>query len=58
MIHTSKTVAVGNQESIIDSPIVLYRGDREVEVEFTLTGNKYTFSNGGNVIKLLYMCYK
>ena len=51
MIHTSKTVAVGNQESIIDSPIVLYRGDREVEVEFTLTGNKYTFSNGGNVIK-------
>ena len=51
MIHTNRTVTVGNQESIIDSPIILYRGDREVEVEFTLNGNKFTFTNGGNVIK-------
>ena len=51
MIHTNRTVTVGNQESIIDSPIILYRGDREVEVEFTLNGNKFTFANGGNVIK-------
>jgi len=34
MIHTIRTVAVGDQESKIDSPIILYRGDREVEVEF------------------------
>ena len=51
MIHTNRTVTVGNQESIIDNPIILYRGDREVEVEFTLNGNKFTFTNGGNVIK-------
>ena len=51
MIHTNRTVTVGNQESIIDSPIILYRGDREVEVEFTLNGNKFTFTNGGNVIR-------
>ena len=51
MIHTNRTVTIGNQESIIDSPIILYRGDREVEVEFTLNGNKFTFTNGGNVIK-------
>ena len=28
MIHTIRTVAVGDQESKIDSPIILYRGDR------------------------------
>lgn len=51
MIHTIRTVAVGGQESKIDSPIILYRGDREVEVEFTINGSKFTFTNGGNVIK-------
>ena len=51
MIHTNRTVAVGDQESKIDSPIILYRGDREVEVEFTINGSKFTFTNGGNVIK-------
>ena len=42
MIHTIRTVAVGDQESKIDSPIILYRGDREVEVEFTINGSKFT----------------
>ena len=51
MIHTIRTVAVGDKESKIDSPIILYRGDREVEVEFTINGSKFTFTNGGNVIK-------
>ena len=51
MIHTIRTVAVGDQESKIDSPIILYRGDREIEVEFTINGSKFTFTNGGNVIK-------
>ena len=51
MIHTIRTVTVGDQESKIDSPIILYRGDREVEVEFTINGSKFTFTNGGNVIK-------
>lgn len=51
MIHTIRTVAVGDQESKIDSPIILYRGDREVEVEFTINGSDFTFTNDGNVIK-------
>lgn len=51
MIHTSRTVTVGKTESIINEPIVLYRGDREVEVEFAIVGSKFTFSKGGNVIK-------
>ena len=44
MIHTNRIVTVGKQECIIDRPIVLYRGDREVEIEFTLVGNEFTFS--------------
>ena len=51
MIHTSRTVTVGKMESIINEPIVLYRGDREVEVEFLIVGSKFMFTNGGNVIK-------
>lgn len=51
MIHANRIVTVGEQESIIDRPIVLYRGDREVEIEFTLVGNEFTFSKEGNVIK-------
>lgn len=51
MIHTNRIVTVGEQESIIDRPMVLYRGDREVEIEFTLVGNEFTFSEDGNVIK-------
>lgn len=51
MIHTNRIVTVGEQESIIDRPVVLYRGDREVEIEFTLVGNEFTFSEDGNVIK-------
>ena len=51
MIHTNRIVTVGEQESVVDRPIVLYRGDREVEIEFTLVGNEFMFSTEGNVIK-------
>lgn len=51
MIHTNRVVTVGENESIIDRPIVLYRGDREVEIEFELVGNEFMFSKEGNVIK-------
>lgn len=51
MIHTSRTVTVGKMESVINEPIMLYRGDREVEIEFDIIGSKFMFSNGGNVIK-------
>ena len=44
MIHTNRTVTVGNQESTIDSPIILYRGDKEIEVEFAIIGNKFTLT--------------
>ena len=51
MIHTNRVVMVSEEKSTINSPIILYRGDREVEVEFTINGHKFMFTNGGNVIK-------
>ena len=51
MIHTNRIIIVGEQESSINGPIILYRGDGEVEVEFTISGHKFMFTNGGNVIK-------
>lgn len=51
MIYTGRTITVGEQESIIDKPILLYRGDRDIIVEFTLIGNNYSFAEDDNVIK-------
>ena len=51
MIYTGRTITVGGQESIIDKPILLYRGDRDVLIEFTLVGDDYSFADEGNVIK-------
>ena len=44
MIFTEKTVTINNNQSTIDSPIVLYRGDYNVEVRFTLISSPYKYS--------------
>ena len=51
MIYTGRTITVGGQESIIDKSILLYRGDRDVLIEFTLVGDDYSFADEGNIIK-------
>lgn len=51
MIHTSRKITIDDKQCAIDSPIILYRGDREIEVEFTIVGNRYTFHKDGNVIE-------
>lgn len=51
MIYTRRTIKVGAKGSTMDEPIVLYRGDREVEIEFTISGSKYMFGERGNVIE-------
>ena len=51
MIHTSRIITVGKEESTLNDPIILYRGDRQVEVEFEIIGSDYTYTNGDNVIK-------
>ena len=37
MIFTDRTIRVKKGASSIDNPIVLYRGDKEVEIRFTLS---------------------
>lgn len=38
MIHTSRIITVGKEESTLNYPIMLYRGDRQVEVDFNFVG--------------------
>ena len=42
MICTTRTVSVGNTTSSVDSPIVLYKGDRGIEITFEIN-NKFKF---------------
>lgn len=51
MIYTERKVSIKNDIATIDSPIILFRGDREVEIMFTIIDSKFKFdSNKGNVI--------
>ena len=46
MIFTERTITVSKDtSSMSNSPIVLYRGDREVEIRFTIVENPYKYSN-------------
>ena len=53
MIFTERKVTVNNDIATIDKNIVLFRGDREVEVRFTVMyeGVKYRKNSGENVIE-------
>ena len=49
MIFTDRTIMVKNGTSSINDTIVLYRGDREVEIRFTLNeGSPFKFGSGTN----------
>ena len=51
MIYTERKVSIKNDNATIDSPIILFRGDREVEIMFTIIDSKFKFeSTKGNVI--------
>lgn len=51
MIYTERKVSIKNNKATIDSPIILFRGDREVDIMFTIVDSKFKFeSNKGNVI--------
>ena len=50
MIHTNRIIMVGEEKSTINSSIILYRGDREIEVVFTIIQNKFKFASGDNLI--------
>jgi len=50
MIFTSRTIKVNRGKSSIDEPIILYRGDFEVEVRFAILESNYRFKSGVNLI--------
>ena len=49
MIFTEKKITITNNECKIDSPVVLYRGDYNVEVRFTLLNCPYKYSDKNTV---------
>ena len=60
MIFTDRTVKVKRGVSSINKPIILYRGDREVEIRFTLKEEApFMFSKetGSNIIEVSEAAY-
>ena len=53
MIYRDCTINVKNDTSELDKDIILYRGDREIELYFTIVENQYKYkvSSGDNLIK-------
>ena len=50
MIFTERVITVRKGVSTIDEPVILYRGDYEVEVRFTIINSRFKFIGGTNVI--------
>lgn len=50
MIYTDRTITVQNGTSRIDSSIILYRGDREVEITFAILQQSFKFAKSDNLI--------
>lgn len=51
MIFTDRVIAVRKGESKINDPIIVYRGDYELEVRFTIMNSKFKFMSGRNLIE-------
>ena len=56
MIRTSRTVSVGDTDSTINLPIILYKGDRGVEVLFEIN-NRFKFVDSNNLIESSHASY-
>ena len=60
MIFTNRTVKVKRGVSSINTPIILYRGDREVEIRFTLKEEApfmFNKETGSNIIEVSEAAY-
>ena len=49
MIFTERQIVVRKGKSTIDEPVILYRGDFDVSVKFTIVETKFRFKNGINL---------
>ena len=45
MIYVERTITVSNDRSSIEKPILLYKGDKNVEVQFTIKSNPFKYAN-------------
>ena len=50
MIFTERQITVRNGKSSIDAPVILYRGDFEVSIKFTIMESKFRFKSGVNLV--------
>lgn len=51
MIVTDRTITVRKGVSSIDDPVIVYRGDYEVAIRFTIMNSKFKFMSGVNMIE-------
>ena len=49
MIFTERTITIRNDSASINTPVILYRGDKNVEVRFTLVESPYKYSNRDSI---------
>ena len=49
MIFTERTITIRNDSSTMNAPVILYRGDKNVEVRFTLVESPYKYSNRDSI---------
>ena len=51
MIFTDKTITIRDNESTIDSNVILYRGDKDVEIRFTIVESPFKYRSSVNLIE-------
>lgn len=58
MIYTKRLITIKNTTARIDAPVILYRGDKEVEIIFEIIDSKFKFeSSSGNLIDSSHAAY-
>lgn len=50
MIFTDRKITIRNGKSTINEPVILYRGDFEVSIRFTIMESKFRFKSGVNLV--------
>ena len=50
MIFTERQITVHKGKSSIDESVILYRGDHEVSIKFTIIQSKFRFKSGVNLV--------
>jgi hypothetical protein len=46
LIYIDRTIIINKNEATIEEPIVLYRGDKNIEIQFTIENNPFKYKAG------------